>query len=125
MGEIKILRLNIYIGYFMRGRLWLNGDFKNKIVLWIGIVMYVIFVKINWLIKVVRYCDNIKGELVRKFIKFKWIIKLKMDKDYNIILKNGVNNNVFCVRSIFYFSSLEYFIELLNYDFYGWKWLKR
>lgn len=33
---------------------------KNITVLWIGTAMHVIFVKTNWLIRAVRYCDNTK-----------------------------------------------------------------
>lgn len=61
----------------------------------------VIFVKTNGLIKAVRYCDNIKGEPVRRFTRLKWIIKLKMNKDYNITSTNGANNNALCVHSTF------------------------
>lgn len=34
---------------------------KNVTVLSIGTAMHVIFVKTNWLIRAVRYCDNTKG----------------------------------------------------------------
>lgn len=51
----------IYIlGILREGSYGWMEIFKNIIALWIGTVMYVIFVKINWLIRVVRYCDNIK-----------------------------------------------------------------
>lgn len=98
---------------------------KNKTELWIGTAMHVIFVKTNWLIKAVRYCDNTKGELVRKFTKLKWIMKLKMNKDYNITSENGTNHNVLCVHSTFYLSISKHFTESLNHDFYGGKWPKK
>lgn len=45
--------------------------FTKQTGLRIETAMHVIFVKTNWLIKVVRYCDKTKGELVRKFTKLK------------------------------------------------------
>lgn len=96
----------------------MNGDLKNKTVLCIETATHVIFVKTNWLIKVVRYCDNTKGKLVRKFTKLKRIIKLEMNKDYNITSKNGANNDALCIHSTFYISS-EHFTESVNHDFYS------
>lgn len=81
--------------------------------------MHVIFVKTNWLIQAVRYCDNPKGELVRTLTKLRQIIKLKMNKDYNITSKNGANHNVPWISGTFYLSISKPFTESLNHDFYG------
>lgn len=59
-GKTKTLNWIYILGIPREGSYGWMEILKNTTALWIGTAMHVIFVKTNWLIRAVRYCDNTK-----------------------------------------------------------------